>query len=252
MKILRYELKRIRLGRLFPIMLLCNLIYATIWMGQTGISGTGGTAPFSQWTYLAYCGAMLPAAILTLLLLQANYYSDRQQKADILPLASPYTAGALMLVRIAALAVCFLILFVLEFAFFAVPNLLYFGKIAVLAYPLTGLLHMLPAVILSLALGGVLGKLQNKLIYVLAVLLFALSMVQPAVACDLFGSAFFSEYPLKLPVGADGEPAFRIVPLWLCTRLLYLTAGAVLIACGVCRYRKPKLDHGEDASPANP
>ena len=61
-------MKRIWLGRLYPVLLICNAVYAYIWMRESGIAGVGGTAPFSKWTYLAYCGAMLPAAILTVLL----------------------------------------------------------------------------------------------------------------------------------------------------------------------------------------
>lgn len=241
-------MKRIWLGRLYPIMLLCNLIYACIWMRQNGIAGIGGTAPFSKWTYLAYCGAMLPAAVLTLLLLLANYYSDRQQKADILPLASTNSAGKLMLVRITALLLCFLILEVLEYVLYAVPNILFFGHTAVACYLLIGLLHMLPAVMLALAIGGVLGKIQGRLIYALAVLMFFAGFKQFNAPCDLFGGTFFAEYPLTLPCAADGEPAFHIVPLWILTRLLYLASGTVIIACFVCRIRKPMHDRAEAAA----
>ena len=248
MKILRYEMKRILLGRLFPTMLICNLLYAFIWMRQNGIAGIGGTAPFSYWTYLAFCGAMLPPALLTVLLLQANYYSAKQQKADILPLASACTERALMLVRLLALTCCFLVVFILEFAVYVQPCLQYFGKTEVLIYWLTGLLHMLPAVVLALALGGLTGKLKGKLIYVLAVLLFAVSMIQFAEPFDLFGYKYFSEFPLTLPVGANGEPDFSVNPVWIGTRFLYLASGSGIIAAGVCRNLKPKVEYAESAA----
>lgn len=247
MKILRYEMKRIWLGRLFPIMLICNCVYAFIWMRQNGIAGIGGTAPFSKFTYLAYCGAMLPPALLTLLLQQANYCSAKQQKADILPLASPYTPSAFTLIRILALTCCFLVIFLLEFAVYAQPCLQYFGKTEVLNDWLIGLLHMLPAVILTISAGGLIGKLNGKLIYALAVLVFLAAFIQTAKAFDLFGCTFFTEYPLTLPVSADGEPAFHIQPVWLGTRFIYLAAGIILIVAGVCRSHKPRLYDTEQA-----
>lgn len=248
MKILRYEMKRIWLGRLFPIMLVCNCIYALMWMQQSGIPGIAGTAPFSEWTYLAYCGAMLPPAALTLLLLQANYYSPKQQKCDILLLATPYTVSALTLVRLITLAICFLVLFLLEFAVFAVPCVYLFGKTCVLTYVFCGLLHMLPAVVLTLAAGGMAGRLHGRLIYVLAAVLFLAGTAETGKAFELFGCAFFSEYPLTLQPGADGEPAFVIETVWIITRLLYLAAGTAMIVLGVCRYHKPKLDRAEAAA----
>ncbi len=247
MKILFYELKRIRQGRMFFITLIGNLIYAAVWMYQVGISGIGGTAPFSMWTYLAFCGAMLPAGILTVLLLQANYYSSQQQKADILPLAASSSNGLLILVRVIALTVCFLLIDLLEFWIYALPNLLFFGKTAVLGYGFAGLLHSIPAVVAVLAAGGLTGKLNGRLVYVLAVLMFAAAAVQIAAPYDFYGNAFFSQYPLSLPAAADGEPVFAVHPAWVCTRVLYLAAGiAVLILC-VCRSGKPSLDRAETA-----
>ena len=246
MKILRYELKRIRLGRLYPIMLLCNIVYACIWMWQIGLSGVGGTAPFSKWTYLAYCGAMLPAAVLSLLLSQANFFSEKQQKADILPLSSPYTAGELMLIRITALLICFLIIFLAEYLLFAIPFALFFGTAGVLGYPLIGLIHMLPTVILMLTLGCLIGKIRGWLIYVLAAVTFITGLAQFSVPFDLFGNKFFSEYPLKLPTGSAGEPAFEIVPLWICSRIVFFAVGAVILLLSVRRNRKPTLDRAEN------
>lgn len=248
MKILRYEMKRIRLGRLFPIMLVCNCIYALIWLNQNGIPGIAGTAPFSEWTYLAFCGAMLPPAALTLLLLQANYYSPKQQKCDILLLATPCTVSALTLVRFLTLTICFLVLFLLEFTVFAVLCVYLFGKTAVLTYCFCGLLHMLPAVILALAAGGLAGRIQGKLIYVLAAALFLAGTAESGKPFELFGNAFFSQYPLTLQPGADGEPAFVIEKVWLIARLIYLAAGTAMIVLGVCRYHKPKLDRAEAAA----
>lgn len=240
-------MKRIWLGRLYPVLLLCNVVYACIWMRQSGIAGIGGTAPFSKWTYLAYCGAMLPAVILTFLLLLANYYSPKHRKADILPFASPFTERKLTLIRLAALLCGFLILFTLEYTVFAAPNILFYQKYTVLLYFAAGLMHMLPALILSLAFGGILGKCSDKLIYVFAILILNVSLIQPAVPYDLFGNAFFSAYPLTLPVDADGEPAYRIVPFWFAARFLYLAAGILLILLGVCRTRKPQHDRAEAA-----
>ncbi len=45
---------------------------------------------------------------------------------------------------------------------------------------------------------------------------------------DLFSAGYFSTFPLTLPVGADGEPAFTVSAAFTATRLSYLVLG---IAC---------------------
>ena len=240
MKMIYYECKRIWLGRLFPVMLICNCVYACIWMWNVGIEGVGGTAPFSAWTYHAYCGNMLPAAVLTLLLLQSVYYTPRWQKADILPLASPCSAEKLMLCRMTALLICGILIFAAEYLIFVLPCILFFKETAVLAYGLTGLLPVLSLTVLALSLGGLLGRFSGKLIYLLAVILFIIGMLHIQKPYDLFCGGFFAQYPLTLPAGADGEPPFRILPVWIFTRLLFLAAGAAVTVWNVCRHRKPK------------
>lgn len=240
MKIICYECKRIWLGKLFPILLICSLIYAWIWMQYVGIAGIGGTAPFSAWTYLSYCGAMLPPAVLSLLLMEANYFSERQKKADILAMASPCAAGTLLLYRLIALLGCFAVLFLLETAVYLYPCIRYFGATAVLIYPLLGLLLMLPCVLLALAAGALLGRLHGRLTSALAIILFVCGLVQTESPCDLFGSSYFSARPITLPVGADGEAAFDLDALWLVMRLVYLAAGITGILLCVCKKQKPR------------
>ena len=245
MKILHYEMKRIWLGRLFPILLICNGIYAYLWMNQTGIGGIGGTAPFSLWTYMAFCGSMLPPAALTMLLMQAKYYSLKQQKDDILPLASPCSAEMLLFLRQLALLCCFAAIFLLDSAVFLYPCIRYFKQTAALANLLPGLLLMLPCIILALALGTLVGRLHGKLIYLLATILLAAGLFQTDSPFDLFCGSYFSERPLALPIGPDGEVAFCIETVWLVMRFLYLAAAIALTA--FCLYRQPKPKRTEAA-----
>ena len=237
-KVFRYELKRLLPGRVFLILLICNCIYAAAWLLDAGISGIGGTAPFSAWTYLTYCGTLLPPALVTVLLLQAEHFSRKQQQTDLLLLASPVSPGTLHLLRCGALAVCFLILFVLEFTLYVVFCTVLFGESGVLVYILYSLLPAAACFLLAAGLGALLGSIRGWLIYVLAVCFFVIGLIRLNTPLDLFCGGFFEQYPLTLTPDADGEPSFRIVPLWLAARFVFLAAGIVLLMIDARRRQK--------------
>jgi hypothetical protein len=59
----------------------------------------------------------------------------------------------------------------------------------------------------------------------------------PAFA-DLYGGHLYSTYPLNLPVGLDGEPAYTLPVSFLLGRIVICAVGVVLMVYGIKRYTK--------------
>jgi hypothetical protein len=58
---------------------------------------------------------------------------------------------------------------------------------------------------------------------------------------DFFGKWYFSDYPISLPVGKDGEPVFSLTPGFLIARLIYLIVGGILLTIEIStQQRKAK------------
>lgn len=54
-------------------------------------------------------------------------------------------------------------------------------------------------------------------------------------AFGLFGSSFFQQMPLSLPIGTEGEPAFTVpFSVWI-GKSVYAAIGVILMFLGVMR-----------------
>lgn len=221
-------------------MLAVNAVFAWYVLTTEIIEGIAYTAPFSVWSSCAFIGKTLPIAIITVLLLQAGYYGRQQKRVEILTAAAPTTYAQTLLIRTAVLGVCFLIICLVDgllgAAFFAA----FFGYYGFGAFILPALLEMIPCFLFAVGIGHLAGRLHCSLIYALLPVVFIAGFVGGVSgAFDLFGGGYFSSYPLTLPVGADGEPAFVINSVWLLARMIYLLAGTVAIFINIAT--RPKL-----------
>ena len=88
---------------------------------------------------------------------------------------------------------------------------------------LPSFLLLLPCFTFFAGVGQLLGSLHRGLIYALMLLVLIFRGIPNVFDC--FGAGYFSTFPLTLPVGADGEPAFRIEFSFIIVRVLYLLAG---------------------------
>lgn len=227
-KIFYYELKRMLLNKVFLTMLLVNGLFAWFILSTDIIRGIAYTAPFSGWSYCTYLGKTLPLAMVTILLLLSNYYSKKQKQLEVLTLVTPVTAARQMLLRTAAVSICFVLIFLLITILGAFFYSAFFRYTDFAVFLLPSLLIALPCFLFLTGLGQLLASLHQGMIYALILIAFISGYCGNQTVFDLFGAGYFSSYPLTLPVGAEGEPDFTLNAIFCAVRLLYLAAG---VAC---------------------
>lgn len=228
-KVFGYELKRLLTSGLFIAMLIVNAVFAWYVLTTEVIEGIAYTAPFSVWSSCAYIGKTLPLSIITVLLLQAGYYGKQQKRVEILTSAAPMTRADMLLIRTAALGVCFLVICLVDGLLGAVFYAVFFGYYGFGAFILPALLEIIPCFVFSAGIGHLAGRIHQGLVYALLPIVFIAGFLGAAGAFDLFGGGFFSAYPMTLPINSDGEPEFVMNSTWLLARFIYLAAGAAIL-----------------------
>ncbi len=224
-KVFGYELKRLLTSGLFIAMLAVNAVFAWYVLTTEIIEGIAYTAPFSVWSSCAFIGKTLPIAIITVLLLQAGYYSKQQKRVEILTSAAPMSYAQTLMIRTAVLGVCFLIICTVDSLLEAVFFAAFFGYYGFGAFILPALLEIIPCFVFVVGIGHLAGRMHGGTIYALLPMVFIAGFLGVTGAFDLFGGGFFSTYPLTLPVNPDGEPDFAFNAVWLIARIVYLALG---------------------------
>ena len=247
-KVFGYELRRVAVSWLFFGLLLINGIFDWYVLSMDIIVGIAGTAPFSAWSFCVYIGKIMPAAMVTVLLLLAGYYGKKQKKVEILTSAAPVTPAQHFFIRTAVLFLCFAIFCLVGAGLAVVFYIRFFGYHQFGQFFLPALLLVVPCFVFTVGLGHLLGRVHPGLIY-LWMLVLAVGFQAVTNVFDLFGAGYFSVYPLTLPLGQDGEPEFAMGMMWVLARLLYLAVGIVLFWCNVYGFRHKAVK--EDAKTAN-
>lgn len=214
------------LNKNFFGLLLVNGLFAWFTLSYDIIIGTAYTAPFSVWSYCVYLGRTLPLAMITILLLIANYYSRKQKQVEILTSATPISSFCQIMIRTLTAGICFLLIYLVVIALALIFYISFFRFYDFAAFILPSVLLLLPCFVFFTSLGQLLGSIHRGLLYALMLLILALNSMPNAF--DFFGAGYFSAVPLTLPVGIDGEPAFKVGVSFIIIRLLYFAIG---IAC---------------------
>lgn len=228
-KVFGYELKRLLTSGLFIAMLIVNAVFAWYVLTTEVIEGIAYTAPFSVWSSCAYIGKTLPLSIITVLLLQAGYYGKQQKRVEILTAAAPVTHAHTLMIRTAALGVCFLVICLVDGLLGAVFYAAFFGYYGFGAFILPALLEIIPCFVFAAGIGHLAGRIHQGLVYALLPIVFIAGFLGASGAFDLFGGGFFSTYPMTLPANSDGEPEFVMNSTWLLARFIYLVVGAAIL-----------------------
>jgi len=237
-KIFKYELRRLLWNKFFIGLLLINGLYA--WFVLTGdiIAGVAYTAPFSPWSFGAYLAKTMPITVLTVLFLLTFYYAKKEKRVEVLTGATPVNPVRYSLVRSGAIATAFLILVALLLGL----SLYFYASILdywhVTPFILPALLVLPPCLIFALGAGHLAGRLHVGLLYVLMLAVLLVGFGGIGGAFDPFGGGYFSVYPLSLPAGADGDPAFTLSAGFLIARAVYLGVGGGLFLMGIGAARK--------------
>jgi hypothetical protein len=227
-KLFLYELKRLLINKFFIGLLIITCIFS--WQTLSGdiILGVANTAPFSAWSFGVYLGKVAPLLVIALLFFITFLYSGKEKLVQSITKATPIHPTRYQLVRCGAIAVGFFALsavavgisFVFYFKTFQFSD---FGNLC-----LPALLIFLPVFAFFLGLGMTVGRSFPPLLYVMMILVLILGQISLPYTADLFGTEFYQSFPLTLPLGADGEPAF-VVPASFCVgKALYLVTGIIL------------------------
>lgn len=212
-------------SRVFIGMLFVNCLYACFVLTTDIIAGIAYTAPFSVYSFCTYTGRTMSVSIITALLLIAGYFSKKQKSVDVLTKAAPVMASGQMMIRTAAVGVCFALICAVN----AVIAMLFYTRFFRFhdfgAFIPPALLMILSCFIFFAGLGQLLGRFHQGLVYLIILAALAAGFCGVPNGFDLFGAGYFSAYPLTLPAGGSGEPEFQMGVVFVVARLLYLVIG---------------------------
>lgn len=232
-KIFRYELRRLVWNKFFIGLLVINGIYAWYVLTTETIAGAAYTAPFSLWSFGAYLAAVIPFSIITVLFLLSVYYSRKEKQVEILTTATPVNKVHYVLIRSAAITICFLIICAVIYGLGIYFYITFFDYWSFIPFLLPTGMIMLPCLLFTLGIGHLVGRIHQGLLYAFMIIVFVVGFVGFGGNFDFFGSWYFGSYPISLPVGIDGEPGFTISTGFLIARLVYLVIGGVLLTIGI-------------------
>lgn len=237
-RIFKYELKRLLFNKFFFALLVITVLYGYQILRGDIIVGIAYTAPFSSWSYGMYLADVLPLLLITLLFFITYLYSSQEKKVKQLTFATPVNPLKYALVKCSAMAAGYFIISL----FVIVLSLIFYGVIFRF-YGFTGfivpiLITLLPCMLFIFGIGLLAGSVQANILYALMLLVLLIGFVPLPGFADLYGGHLFGTYPLKLPVGPDGEPAFSLPVSFLLGRIFFSAAGVLLMFYGIKRYVK--------------
>ncbi len=240
-KIFKYELRRLVWNKFFIGLMILNGVYAWFVLKTETIAGVAYTAPFSPWSFGAYVSSVLPYSILTVFFLLSVYYSKKEKQVEILTTATPVNKIHYVLVRSAAVTICFLVICTVTFALGIYFYITFFDYRNFVPFLLPFVMITLPCLLFTLGIGHLAGRVHQGLLYAFMLLALVVEFVGFGGNFDFFGHWYFVSHPLTLPVGTDGEPAFMISTGFWAARLVYLITGGVLLTVGIsAQLRKAK------------
>ena len=241
-RIFWYELKRLIFNRLFLSLLTITVVYSYLTLTREIILGIAFTAPFSPWSYGAYLANLLPLLMITLLFFITFMYSNHEKQVRQLTFATPVNPFKFGLVKVSAMTAGFLVvslfIIVLSMVFYAILFRFYCFSDFILPIAIT----LIPSLLFFLGASLLLSGIHVSTLYVLmvaALLLGFLPGILPThTFLDLYGSSFFSTYPLALPIGLDGEPIFSLPVSFISGQIFFSATGLLMAFLGLKRYAK--------------
>lgn len=232
-KIFYYELKRLIFNKIFIGLLIVNGVYAWYLLTTDIIAGIAYTAPFSAWSFGAYLGKVMPFSILTILFLLSFYYSKKQKSVETLTAQTPISPAQFLMIRSAALLVCFLLICILVVGLSLFFYIRFFDFHKFFDFLLPAVLILPSCFAFAVGIGWLAGRIHQAVLYLLMLIAFAASFSNIGGAFDFFGAGYFGSYPLSLPVDSFGEPAFDVGAAFYAARLMYFTGGVILFMISI-------------------
>lgn len=232
-RVFLYEMKMIMSSKLFIFFLLVTIVFSYSLMRNLTVLGVANTAPFSQWSYSSFLCSINSLLMPLLLLLCGRIYDKKELRVRPLIFSTPISDAKYYLIKgiavfnayiLAALAAI-----LVSFIFYIV--VFRFSGFTSLMFPVS--LFMLPPAVFIFGLGMLLGKLDERLIYLLVPVMFLLPVLkfELPIWIDPFCGNIITQYPLKVMLISGNNTDNFILPSGLfVSRCLFLIIGLALYA----------------------
>jgi hypothetical protein len=235
-KIFKYELKRLIFNKFFFALLAVTVLYSYQILSKDIIIGVAYTAPFSGWSYGKYLSDTLPLLLTTLLFFITFMYSNQEKHVKQLTFATPVDPLKYGMIKCSAMAAGYLIssLFVIIMSFVFYGMIFRFYGLAGFIVPIG--ITLIPGMFFVFGVGLLAGSVQPNILYGLMIAVLLIGFLPLPAFTDIYGGHLFSTYPLQLPVGLDGEPAFSLPVSFLVGKVVFSAVGLAAMFFGIKRY----------------
>lgn len=247
MKIFKYELKVILRKPYVLAMSIITLLYGWFLLSTEMILGVSDTAPFSGWTFGKYMGDTTLLTMLVSLFLLASVYSSRQKRVGILTDVTGFSVRKRMMIKSLIIGGYFLVMNMLLLVMGCVFLSVYFGKLYLGTYLLEYFVIGIPALVLVLGVGNLLGRINPALVFVLMGVILVLAFVAPEMCVDANGARWFEiAARSQAPEGARSQAPegarhlARHLARYAVNRISYLAIGVAAWVLAASRMAKKK------------
>jgi hypothetical protein len=167
-------------------------------------------------------------------------YSNQEKQVKQLTFATPVDPYRYGLVKCSAMAAGYIIIslfvIIISIVFYALLFRFYnFGD-----FFIPVIITLIPCLFFVLGTGLLAGSVQANILYVLMIAALLLNFLPLPEFFDLYGGNLFGSYPLALPAGPDGEPAFTLPVSFILGKVFFSAAGILMTALGLKRYAKAR------------
>lgn len=241
MKIFKYELKVILLKPYVLAMSIITLLYGWFLLSTEMILGVSDTAPFSGWTFGKYMGDITLLTMLVSLFLIASVYSSRQKRVGILADVTGFSVRKRMMIKSLIIGGYFLVMNLLLLVMGCVFLSVYFGKLYLGTYLLEYFVIGIPALVLVLGVGNLLGRINPALVFVLMGVILVLAFVAPEMCVDANGARWFEVAARsRTDTRSQAPEGARHLARYAVNRISYLAIGVAAWVLAASRMAKKK------------
>lgn len=236
-KIVQYEVKRMMISKKYFYMLLAMGVWTYDILTRLVSEGMGVLAPFSKTNYASFLVLVNPMLICILILLGIGVFSKKEQAVRAIVFSASISQTKYSILKAAAIFIVTLftalVPVLLSFIYYAYS----FNYYNYSEFMMPIVLFTLPAVIFIWGLVMLLGKISQKLLYVLLLVTFfsGLFNIATSVYLDLCGNNLFVLYWAE---SMAGESGFDLIlpPEFIYSRIVFMALGIVLLGTG-CKMR---------------
>ena len=241
--LLKYEIRRLILTKKYFYMILILFVWTVDVLMRLVINGFYYTAPFSQWSYSEFINLFSPILFIILILLCTSIFSESEKSVKNIIYSTKVSESKYYIMKGSGVFVVFIITTVIPIIISFVYYAFLFEYTEYQYFILPILLFIIPTSIFIFGLSIFLGKINNKLLYVLIPFTFimgALNLRSLPVWIDVFGNNFVQDYGLHFIMGSDSDVVPYIIPNdFLCSRLVFVALG-ILLFIFACKPKKCK------------